>query len=107
MCDITSPLKLDRFNDPASFVPPAPGISACFVWRAEPAVVFTADMWHADVLLNEVTHSPGDHRHRQTETDRDPTRLALLCKRKRMKQDQVTNPQFGVNGLERFHRQCV
>lgn len=70
------------------------GVFAYFVLRVQPAVVFTADMWRADVLFNKVTHSPANDRHRQRSHC-----LVLLCKRKRVKRDQGTNPQFNVKWI--------
>lgn len=50
-----------------------------------PAVVFTPDMWHTDVLFNRVIHSPGDQRDRQRERESEmgrrgrETEIPLSC----------------------------
>ena len=45
-----------------------------FVCGIQAAVVFTANVWHADVLFNKVTHSPGHGTRRQSETE-----ISLPC----------------------------
>lgn len=70
--------KLDNLYDPVSYVQTSP----YFVFRVEPAVVFTSDMWRTDVLFNRMTHSPGELRDRHRDGEKDPTHSLFYAKEK-------------------------